>query len=337
MSELNTDRNTAKIIRRAMQWGSGNDVGDDSDLLLLWQQASGPNLSRAYPTTSPNEYMALHVIDLVWNGAGVEGIVDPDDFRRGISYVNTGDLYIPTVVFSGITNTWQIASVGDILEAHPQRWARNPAMIEPRYPEPRWCAPTGREKMNIEYEVHHENPAEDSGEDSDDDNSMQIYVACLSSYNNGVLHGRWINAHQDASDIEAEIDEMLSKSAYPLAEEWAIHDYRNSPVELDEFESIENVAALAELVDEHGYDVVKAAAILEGPNVEYITNTIENFFGAYVDLAEWGAESIESALGNDVPEWLWHYIDYRSYARNAEANGEVQSARVNGVVYVFSS
>lgn len=37
----------------------------------------------------------------------------------------------------------------------------------------------------------------------------KIYVACLAAYNNGILHGRWIDADQDADEIRAGIAEML--------------------------------------------------------------------------------------------------------------------------------
>jgi hypothetical protein len=40
----------------------------------------------------------------------------------------------------------------------------------------------------------------------------RIYVACLASYNNGVLHGRWVDADQDADDIRSEIAEILRES-----------------------------------------------------------------------------------------------------------------------------
>jgi len=33
----------------------------------------------------------------------------------------------------------------------------------------------------------------------------KIYVACLAAYNNGILHGRWIDANQDADTIRDEI------------------------------------------------------------------------------------------------------------------------------------
>lgn len=52
----------------------------------------------------------------------------------------------------------------------------------------------------------------------------RIYVACLASYNAGILHGRWIDA-TDAEVIHEGIEDMLSESQEPIPEEWAIHDY----------------------------------------------------------------------------------------------------------------
>jgi antirestriction protein len=51
--------------------------------------------------------------------------------------------------------------------------------------------------------------------------SPKIYVACLAAYNNGKLHGKWIDAAQDADDIQSEVDDMLKTSPEPGAEEWA--------------------------------------------------------------------------------------------------------------------
>ncbi len=52
-----------------------------------------------------------------------------------------------------------------------------------------------------------------------------IYVACLASYNNAILHGVWIDAMQSEDDIMKEIWEMLDNRPEPNAEEYAIHDY----------------------------------------------------------------------------------------------------------------
>ena len=41
---------------------------------------------------------------------------------------------------------------------------------------------------------------------------IQIYVACLAAYNNGILHGRWIDAQQDAWAVYDDIRAMLDAS-----------------------------------------------------------------------------------------------------------------------------
>src|ERR1700744_4484157 len=81
----------------------------------------------------------------------------------------------------------------------------------------------------------------------------KIYVACLASYNNGILHGKWVEAAQDVNDIFDEIQEILAKSPIENAEEFAIHDYDGfDNVSLSEHESIETVVELAFFITEHG-------------------------------------------------------------------------------------
>ena len=40
----------------------------------------------------------------------------------------------------------------------------------------------------------------------------RIYVACLASYNAGILHGRWIDADNGAEQVQEEIENMLAES-----------------------------------------------------------------------------------------------------------------------------
>ncbi len=55
--------------------------------------------------------------------------------------------------------------------------------------------------------------------------SPAIFVASLADYNNGVLHGKWIDAAREPWEIQADINDILDSSRQPDAEEWAIHDY----------------------------------------------------------------------------------------------------------------
>lgn len=82
----------------------------------------------------------------------------------------------------------------------------------------------------------------------------RIYVASLSDYNNGRLHGVWIElAGKDIEEVSDEIRKMLSESRYLPAEEYAIHDHEEfagwAP---GEYETLETVVKVAQGLAEHG-------------------------------------------------------------------------------------
>jgi antirestriction protein len=83
--------------------------------------------------------------------------------------------------------------------------------------------------------------------------SPRIYVVCLSAYNEGNLHGRWIAADQTPEDILEEIQGMLASSDESRAEEWLIHDYDGfGSLQLGEAESLARISAIASGITEHG-------------------------------------------------------------------------------------
>jgi len=82
---------------------------------------------------------------------------------------------------------------------------------------------------------------------------IRIYVACLAAYNNGILHGRHIDATLGESHIWEQTGAMLEASPIETAEEWAIHDYEGfEGAQLSEYASFEHVADMAEFIEEHG-------------------------------------------------------------------------------------
>jgi antirestriction protein len=81
----------------------------------------------------------------------------------------------------------------------------------------------------------------------------RIYVACLASYNDGILHGAWIRADQPVDGIIADAQAMLDSSPVPFAEEWAIHDYEGfGALRLSEWESFIRVSNTALGIIEYG-------------------------------------------------------------------------------------
>lgn len=62
-------------------------------------------------------------------------------------------------------------------------------------------------------------------------NDIRIYVADLAAYNNGKLHGVWINATDDLDDIQKQVNKMLAESPEGFAEEYAIHGATRSRIQ----------------------------------------------------------------------------------------------------------
>jgi len=146
---------------------------------------------------------------------------------------------------------------------------------------------------------------------------IRIYVACLAAYNNGVLHGRWIDAAQDADSICDEVNAMLAASPISGAEEWAIHDYEGfEGAPITEYQGLESVAEIAAFIGEHG--------ALGGKLIEYFGGDLDDarqamedcYFGEYASVADFAQESTENA--QDIPEALAPYIDYEAMGRDWE-------------------
>lgn len=172
--------------------------------------------------------------------------------------------------------------------------------------------------------------------------TTRIYVASLSDYNAGRLHGKWINANQDADAIQAEITSMLAESKESPAEEWAIHDYEGfGEIPLSEFESIERVSMLATLLDDHEAEVLAVALDNCGKNAdakeieEWISG---HYLGSYRTLEDWAEEYADgTGMLAEVPESLRYYFDFEKWARDAEMSGDIFT-RAGGLgVLVFHS
>lgn len=172
----------------------------------------------------------------------------------------------------------------------------------------------------------------------------RIYVASLSDYNAGRLHGCWIDAAQDADDIHADIQAMLATSGETIAEEWAIHDYEEfGGISISEYESIETVAVLAHLLAEHGAAIAAYYDNQSGywaENLDEIEESFRESFQGEHDSEEEFAQQLADDLGMlqniEGQGWPASYIDWAAATRDLFC-GDYWSARSDGGVYVFRS
>ena len=166
-----------------------------------------------------------------------------------------------------------------------------------------------------------------------DPDPIRIYVACLAAYNNGHLHGEWIDVTDEASIWEA-VQAMLFASPIDEAEEWAIHDYEGfEGAEVGEYYSFENVVELAEYITERGE---LGAQVLNyyGGNIEDAKARFNEFAGEYESLEAYAQVTTESS-GLDIPESLAPYIDYTRMAHDFEMSGDFLTFEVSGSVHIF--
>lgn len=171
--------------------------------------------------------------------------------------------------------------------------------------------------------------------------SPRIYVACLASYNNGILHGAWIDAAQDADAIREEVAAMLAASPITGAEEWAIHDTDDfGGIRVGESEDFETVATLAELLVEYGdpfaawYDTMHS-----GQDADEMRGAFTDaYVGEYDSPEDWAASWLEDTGSlADVPAYLRNYIDFAAYARDARLGGDVCFVEHGGSTFVFNN
>jgi antirestriction protein len=171
----------------------------------------------------------------------------------------------------------------------------------------------------------------------------RIYVASLSDYHAGRLHGTWIDAAQEPDEIATEVGAMLASSPTPEAEEYAIHDFEGfGPARLEEYETLESVSALARGIAEHGSAFAHYAATMGSRSAEDLANFDEAYLGHFTNIEEY-AENLVDDLGYDdlieraLPGHLHPYVhfDTEGFARDLELSGDVSTSDGDGGIYVF--
>jgi len=190
--------------------------------------------------------------------------------------------------------------------------------------------------------------------------TVRIYVASLSDYNNGVLHGVWIDATQEADGIHEEVQAMLLGSKHPnvqvecpdcdgmadedckrcegtgevaSAEEWAIHDYEGfHGVKIEESEDFETVSEIAQAIEEHGEAF---AAFMQYDDFD-VERFQEAYCGKYDTEQDYAEELFDEIYLPEVPESVRYYIDYEKFSRDLFISDYYSIDAEDGGVFIFN-
>lgn len=171
---------------------------------------------------------------------------------------------------------------------------------------------------------------------------MRIYVACLAAYNNGFLHGIWIDCEgKDLDTLQDEVNEMLKQSPESDAEEWAIHDFEGfGNYRIEEYTRLEEIAEIGEAVGNSSYDLELITGVMDhcghgvAKAVEYID---DNYQGKFKDLTEYAWNWLEeSGEFEQILKHLQYYFDIQAYTRDLNCNCDVFTIDApNGNIYVL--
>lgn len=162
--------------------------------------------------------------------------------------------------------------------------------------------------------------------------SPRIYVASLSDYNAGRLHGEWIDATQELEQLEEAVQEMLARSPSPGAEEYAVHDYEGfGRLHIDEYLPLGTIALLGAGIARHGRAFSAWAHTLDSAHLDENLDRFEDFYVGTFDSVTQFAEHELEAWGVDLeelgPEELRPYIsfDLEAYARDLSYDFRMES------------
>lgn len=143
----------------------------------------------------------------------------------------------------------------------------------------------------------------------------RIYVACLAAYNEGQLHGCWIDADQSEESLYEAVQAMLAESPVAGAEEWAIHDYEGfGGYSLSEYTGLDQVADIAAFIREH-QELGVAVLNYTGGDLEQSQVMIdEQYHGLYATEKDFTESFFEEM--HEIPAYLIYYIDYEKMAKD---------------------
>lgn len=173
----------------------------------------------------------------------------------------------------------------------------------------------------------------------------RIWVGSLADYNNGVLHGDWLDAAVADDVLLAGAQRILASSRQPDAEEWGIFDYDEfGSFKVGECDRLEDVTRVARGIAEHGAAFAAWAQLHDG-HADMLDQFEDAYLGEYDSINDWAREvlddfGIEEMLAAGVPESLLSYVrmDYEAWARDAVLGGDVYAEdKPEGGIWLFHS
>ena len=171
----------------------------------------------------------------------------------------------------------------------------------------------------------------------------RIYVASLSDYNDGRLHGAWLDATAEPDELTEGVTAMLARSPIPGAEEYAIHDYEGfGPLRLGEYEDLATISQIGQGIATHGPAFAHWASVCGTDDRDELGRFDDVYLGHWDSIEDYAEEllddlGIDDLIERNIPDSLQGYVtvDTEGFARDLEYSGDVTSSEGDNGVYLF--
>jgi hypothetical protein len=169
---------------------------------------------------------------------------------------------------------------------------------------------------------------------------LRIRVVDLASERAGVPDGIWIRADQDPAEIEAAIDEWLSKSPFDVSEGAAVREHEGfGEIVFSGDESLEIISRLALLIRRYGPVFIEILKRIYSGEARYVAEAErifdDHYTGAFASMAEWGRQ-FANQMDLECDELLQPYVDWAAFAVDSEEGGHFTTVTdARGKVHVF--
>jgi len=156
--------------------------------------------------------------------------------------------------------------------------------------------------------------------------TINIYVANLAAYNDGVLKGEWFTLPTSMRDIFDTIfdEDELDEHGHPYGD-WAIHDYE-AAFEISEYESIDKLNEIAEIFNSLSLKEVEALLAMYN---DLLFSDLSSYKDKLSSLVWYnGCTSISEVIYNEFTNMydpdehplLYSYFDFKEYTNDVSIN-----------------
>ncbi len=175
----------------------------------------------------------------------------------------------------------------------------------------------------------------------------RIYVADVASHQRGIRHGLWIDANQNAEELEGDIAAMLDSSPtlpqLPWTQAWIVEATKDfAGLDLHGFTDTTLVAKLAKGVADFGAAYSAYVEIVGTTDPDMLDRFEDFYVGSYESPEAWAKHTADDMewpqqLDRDVADPLLRRfvtIDYKKMASEARESWDIVTG-INGRTYVF--